>query len=134
MPVKLRPGGPKARELKISERAVELFDAMMRAEASCTCEDNSTLVPRDTDSQPCPACKRWGKLHNELWHELHCKLWEDAVEDPDVECPSWANAEVWSAAQERWRMLEQARRAGHRRGGRADRSADRRLPGRPGRH
>jgi len=91
---------------KITDRALDLFEAMGRLR--CTCPP-----PEPLTGEPCPGCKQWYDLHAELHDELHCKPWEwpcVAQQSPKgADDPSCWNVNI----ERRMKMLKDA--AGARR-------------------
>ena len=57
---------------QISDRALDLFEAMGRLR--CTCP--SPKPPTQGYRAPCPGCERWYDLHADLHDELQCQPWE----------------------------------------------------------
>jgi hypothetical protein len=56
---------------QISERAVDLWEAMNKLRCSCP------PVPADYWlHKMCAGCERWHDLHSELNNELHCEPWQ----------------------------------------------------------
>src|SRR5262245_56796521 len=65
MPVKRRVS--KERDVQITAKAFELFEAMKRVRCTCT--------PEQQGHGCCAGCDRWWDLQSALHLELHCKLW-----------------------------------------------------------
>src|SRR5262249_32826581 len=67
MPVKRRIS--KERDVQVTPRAVELFEAMRRVRCTCGPGERGHVL------RCCAGCQRWWDLQNDLHLELHCKLW-----------------------------------------------------------
>jgi hypothetical protein len=100
MPVKRRYS--KARDLVISERAVELFSAMRRLARRCTCQFQGEGADR------CQACDEWWNLQADLCLELSQPPWiwpcirstRDACSEHRIQgvSRSWpSQLEIWDA-------------------------------------
>ena len=100
MPVKRRYS--KARDLLISERAVELFSAMRRLARRCTCQFQGEGADR------CRACDEWWNLQADLCLELSQPPWiwpcirstRDACSEHRIQGVnrSWpSQLEIWDA-------------------------------------
>jgi hypothetical protein len=55
--------------MRITKRAIDLFDGMEALKESCTC------APADTIRE-CPACKEWWRHHSTLHDELRLRPWQ----------------------------------------------------------
>jgi len=53
----------------ITDRALDLFEAMGRLKCSCP-------PPRPLAGEPCPGCRQWFDLHDLLHTELKLKPWQ----------------------------------------------------------
>ena len=65
--------------LQITPRAIELFEAMERAQRrrnAADCIDDDSGSGSGYCKQACAQCREWWRLYDELYHELHLKPWE----------------------------------------------------------
>ena len=64
---------------KVTPRAIQLFDMMMKVR--CTCEPGERFT--------CPGCKRWDRLDEELGAEMKVPIWRlgNTITSPDAGNP-----------------------------------------------
>jgi len=112
---------PIARQpsLQISAKAIELFEAMERAQRrrnAADCIDDDSGSGSGYCKHACAACREWWQLYEELYHELDLKPWEWPVIDYNPFAPGSERAKRWrpdpnSAGMAQWRLLDEARKA-----------------------
>jgi len=100
----------KERDTRITVRAIEIFDAMMRIRCSCDPDDRNTK---------CAGCRRYDLLDEQLGLELKTPVWQlPTIARPGGVCPyppGHAGCAWWEnrdrAAEKLWLALDQASRA-----------------------
>ena len=73
--------------LRITAKAVSLFEQMRRLERACRCPPTDWSGEYWKQTQ-CTACEKWWQLHSELHDELGCRPWHwPCIENPHAESP-----------------------------------------------
>jgi hypothetical protein len=110
---------PIARQpsLQITPRAIELFEAMERAQRrrnAADCIDDDSGSGSGYCKLECAHCNEWNRLHAELYHELHLKPWEWPVIGLNPFAPGSERSKHWrqdGAGMAQWKLLDAARKA-----------------------
>ena len=112
---------PIARQpsLQVTPRAIELFEAMDRAQRrrnAADCIDDDSGSGSGYCKQACAHCEEWWRLYEGLRHELHLKPWQWPVIEYNPFAPGSERAKRWrpnphGAGVTQWRLLDAARQA-----------------------